>query len=157
MTDHVNWMLFLHILAGFWLAAGAFGGAVVRAQIRRSGSLAEKVAGLRIAARMQVVLVVPGSLLAGVLGIGLIHMRGWTFSTGWVAASLALWLPGLALAAFYLLPEIKRQLREGESALAGADPAAFQALASRKLPGILADVNAAIVVVLTLLMVLKPF
>lgn len=157
MTDPVAWMIVLHVLAGFWLAAGAFGGAIVRAQIRRSGSLAEKVAGLRIAARMQTLLVVPGSGLVGLLGIGLIHPRGWSFSTGWIATSVVLWVPAFVLAAFILLPEVKRQLRAGEAVLAGGDPAVFQAMAARKLPGILADLNATIVVVLTILMVLKPF
>src|SRR5262249_40741081 len=60
--------LFLHILASFWLAAGVFGGAVVRAQAKRASDLREKVAVLRVGGRLVRIFTIPGSLVAGLLG-----------------------------------------------------------------------------------------
>ena len=37
-----TWMLFLHVLAALWLAAGVFAGSVVRAQGRKAATLGER-------------------------------------------------------------------------------------------------------------------
>ena len=157
MSSISLWILFLHIIAAFWLVAGSFGGTVVRAQIKRTPDLAGKVYGLRTAWRLSSVFVVPGALLAGLLGFNLVTARGWGFRPAWVQISIVLYLLMLATTLFYLVPRLRKTLRAGEESLrAGAPTPEFQQLAGAKLPGILADVNALGIVILTLLMTVKP-
>jgi uncharacterized membrane protein len=147
---------FLHILMAFWLVAGVFGGIVVRAQIRRAADLTAKVNGLRLASRLARVYTLPGALLVGLLGFGLVSIGHFGFAAVWVQISIVLYLLMLASTLFYLNPMLRRTLAAGEASLAaGAPTPAFQALAAAKLPGILADVNALGIVVLTALMVFK--
>jgi uncharacterized membrane protein len=150
--------LFLHILASFWLAAGAFGRAVVRAQAKRTTDLRERVATLRVGARLAQVFIVPGALLAGVLGFWLVSARGWGFQPGWVHASIGLYALMLLNGFGFVLPRMRALLRAGEASVAaGAPTSEFTRLGASKLPGILADVNLLGIVLLTLLMTLKPF
>lgn len=154
----VTWLLFLHVLAALWLAAGVFAGAVVRAQGKKAKSLAERVMALRIAWRLSNVYSLPGGIVAGLLGFALLHPRGYGFEPGWVHASITIWVLMLANGIFYLRPGLKRLLAAAESALASGIPSTeLQTLASRKGPAIAADLNALGVVLLTLLMMLKPF
>lgn len=151
-------MLVLHILAAFWLAAGAFAGAAIRAYGRRAATLAERVTCLRLGWRMVNVFALPGGIAVGVLGIGLLHPLGHGFRPGWVHVSLVLWALMLGNGIFYLRPRLKRLLAAAEASLAaGAPSEELKALASAKAPAIAADLNALGIVVLTLLMVLKPF
>lgn len=148
--------LFLHIVAAFWLAAGVFAGAVVRAQLRRAADLAGKVYGLRLAWRLTRVYTVPGAIVAGLLGFYLVTARGFGFAANWVKISAVLYLLMLLVTLFYLTPRLRRTLAAGEASLAsGAPTPEFQSLAAAKLPGILADVNALGIVILTALMVFK--
>jgi len=152
-----TWFLFLHAVAAFWLAAGSFAGAVVRAQTKRAPDLAGKVFGLRLAWRLAVVYIVPGALVAGLLGFYLVTARGYNFGVRWVDVSAVLYLLMLAVTLAYLVPRLRRTLAAGEASLAAGKPTPeFARLAGAKLPGILADVNALGIVVLTFLMVVKP-
>lgn len=152
-----TWFLFLHILAALWLTGGVFAGTVVRAETRRAGDLAGKVFGLRLAWRLAKIYVVPGALVAGLLGFYLVTARGFSFQVGWVQASAVLYLFMLAATLFYLTPRLRRTLAAGEASLAAGQPTPeFARLAGAKLPGILADVNALGIVVLTYLMAVKP-
>ena len=148
--------LFLHVLAALWLAAGAFAGAVVRAQTRRAPDLASRVFGLRLAWRLATIYTVPGAIVAGLLGFYLVTARGWGFGLLWVKISAALYLVMIVVTLAYLTPHLRRTLAAGEASLAaGAPTPELLRLADSKLPGILADVNALGIVVLTLLMVFK--
>lgn len=156
--DPAKWLLLVHLLTVLWLAGGVLGGAVVRAQTKRAGDLAQKVFGLRLSWRLATVLTLPGVILAGLTGLALIHPRGHDFKAGWIHVSLTLWLIGVGISVLVLLPHLKRSLAAAEASLATGQPSAeLTALAAKKLPGILADVNALIVVVLSVLMVLRPF
>jgi uncharacterized membrane protein len=147
---------FLHVLAALWLAAGVFAGAVVRAQTRRASDLAGKVFGLRLAWRLTTVYTLPGAVVAGLLGFYLVTARGHRFSFAWVQMSAGLYLLMLAVILFYLTPRLRRTLAAAEASLAAGTPTPeMQNLAAAKLPGILADVNALVIVVLTLLMVFR--
>lgn len=157
-----NWLFLLHILAAIWLAAGAFAGAVVRAQTRRAPSFAEKAFGLRLAWRLAAVFTVPGGIVAGILGIGLVPARGFRFDQGWVSASLAIWLVLIVNGVFILAPRAWRLSRaaaaaQGPTHVRNEPTAELQRLMAAKWPGILADVNALGIVILVVLMVLKPF
>ena len=152
-----RWLLFFHIVAALWLAGGVIGGTVVRAQTRRAADLAAKVFGLRTAWRLMTVLTLPGALLAGLLGIGLVPMRGFRYSQGWVEGSLLLYLVMILVTLFYVAPMLLKTVRAAEASLAAGSPTpAFQKLTSAKLPSILADVNALGIVILTFLMAVKP-
>lgn len=158
MTRGVNWFVFFHILAALWLAAGAFGGAVVRAQGRRAESTAERLFAWRLGWRLLTLFTLPGAVVAGLLGIHLVSARGFSFREGWVHLSLLLWALALLSSLFVLLPRLKKTLRAaGESLRAGAPSDELQRLTSARWPGYLADFNALAVVLLTLLMVFKPF
>ena len=153
-----SWQIARADAAAIWLGAGIFAGAVVRAQGKKAKTLPERVMALRIAWRLANVYSLPGGIVAGILGFGLLHPMGYGFRPGWVHASIGLWVLMLANGIFYLRPSLKKLLAAAEaSAAAGAPTAELQALAGRKSTAIAADLNALGFVLLTLLMVLKPF
>jgi len=150
--------LFLHIVAAFWLVAGAFGNTVVRAQAKRATDLRERVAVMKVGARLATIFAIPGGIVAGLLGFWLVTARGWGFHPGWVKASAVIYLFMLATGLGYISPKMRALVRAGEASVAAGGPTAeFQRLAANKLPAILADVNSLGIIVLTLLMTLKPF
>jgi len=158
MANLTMWIRFLHILAALWLAAGAFAGAVVRAQTRRATEFPARVQGLRIAWRLVTVCAIPGSIVAGLLGLVLVFQLGYGFKPGWVHASVGLWLVLLAVGLFYSAPWLKKTLAAAEASLAaGAPSAELQRLTAMKAPRIVADLQALGIVLLTLLMMFKPF
>jgi uncharacterized membrane protein len=152
-----TWFLFLHALAALWLAGGSFAGAVVRAQTKRAPDLAGKVFGLRLAWRLSMVYVVPGAVVAGLLGFYLVTARGYNFGVHWVQVSAVLYLLMIAVTLFFLVPRLKKTVAAAEASLAAGKPTPeLVRLTGSGLPGILADLNALGIVVLTLLMVIKP-
>jgi uncharacterized membrane protein len=151
-------MLVLHVFAAIWLGAGAFSGAVVRAQGRKASSLAERVMALRIGWRLMNVFALPGGIVAGLSGIGLLHPLGYGFKPGWVHASLGIWLLMLLNGIFYLRPSLKRMLAAAEASLAaGAPSEELTRLAAKRGPAVGGELNLLGFVVLVLLMMLKPF
>ncbi len=152
------WLLFLHVLAALWLAGGAFSGAVVRSVTRKAPDLASRVHGLRIGSRLANVYSLPGGIVAGILGIGLLHPLGFGFRPVWVHVSIGIWLLMLANGLFYLRPWMSRTLAEAEASLAtGAPTDELKRLTALKGPRMAADLNALGVVLLAYLMVVKPF
>jgi uncharacterized membrane protein len=153
-----SWMLFLHVLAVLWLAAGVFASTVVRAQGRKAAALPERLLALRIGWRLTNVFSVPGVIVAGALGLGLLHPLGWGFRPGWVQASITVWALMLVNGLFYVRPALRKLLVAAEaSAATGAPTAELARLAATRGPRIAAELNALGLVVLTLLMVMKPF
>jgi uncharacterized membrane protein len=153
-----KWILFVHVLSAMWLATGAFGGAIARAQGRKALDLPGKVAALRMGVRMASVFGLPGSLAAGLTGLSLLDPMGFGFRPGWVHASVGIWLVILGLVLLYLRPRANRMLAAAEESLAaGAPNDELKRLASSKLARALADLPALGVVALVLLMVVKPF
>ena len=159
MTPTVtSWMLFLHVLSALWLAGGVFASTVVRAQGRKSTTLPERLLALRIAWRLANVYSLPGAIASGILGFGLLHPLGWGFRPGWVQASIAIWVLMLVNGLFYLRPSLRKMLAAAEAATASGTPSVeLDRLAAARGPRIAADLSALGIVVLTLLMVVKPF
>lgn len=158
MSRSVDLFVLAHILAALWLAGGAFAGAVVRAATRRATTLAEQVFALRLGWRLLTLFGIPGSVIAGAIGLHLVTARGFGWQAGWVHASVGLW--ALATAAMLLVtaPRLRRTLAAAERSLAQGKPdAEYAALTAARWPGHVADFSALAVVLLTLLMVLKPF
>lgn len=151
-------LLLLHVLSALWMAAAAFAGTVVRAQAKRAPDLAGRVAPMRIAGRLVSIFGLPGAIVAGLTGIGLILLNRPFLEMGWVHVSLTLWVVLISINLFYSFPRLRRMVRAvEESAAAGRQTEELQRLAAAKLPKILADVNALAIVVFVVLMVLKPF
>jgi uncharacterized membrane protein len=151
------WFLFLHVAAAFWVVAGVFGSTVVRVQGRRAPTLAERGLAARLLWRLHSLFTLPGMVLAGFLGFYLVTAGGFRFAEVWVMAAALLYLMMFLSTLFAITPALLRQRRAAERAAASAEgvPHLELALADR-LPGILSDVNALILLVLAFLMVVKP-
>jgi uncharacterized membrane protein len=91
--------LFFHLLGAMLFAAGiAVAGAAFESARRREQPA--EMAALLLLARVGVALVGIGALLVLSFGLWLVHLRHLSYSTGWVAAAIALYLMALALGAF---------------------------------------------------------
>lgn len=151
-------LIFVHILSALWLAAGVFGGAVVRAAGRREPELAARVAALRIGWRLAAVFGIPGSLLAGGTGLWLLILMPSLFRAGWIHVSITLWVLLLGLNLLYVFPHLRRTLAAGEASLAAGGPTdELKRLAASAAPRLLADLNAVAILIFVFLMSLKPF
>ena len=151
------WFLFLHVAAAFWVTAGIFGSAVVRVQGRRAATLAERGLAARLLWRLHTFYTLPGLVLAGLIGFYLVTAGGFRFGEIWVMAAALLYLMMFLSTLFAVTPALLRHKRAAEQAALSEEavPRLELALADR-LPGILSDVNALIVLVLAFLMVVKP-
>ena len=88
--------LLLHLLGVLTLIAGVVVAGVAFEAARRRRQAAE-VALLLGLARVGVLLVAIGSALAGAFGLWLVHLGRWGYGSGWVQASIGLYLAALAL------------------------------------------------------------
>ena len=131
------WMKALHEIVALWLAAGVFGNVVLRAWVKRSGD----ASGYALMSRLHTVFSVPGVILAGILGFGLLGIRKFGFNLGWVQGSLVLYLILLVSILFIQLPALRRARTGG---------------APGKLAGMLPHIDATLIVLLVILMAVKP-
>lgn len=151
------WFLVGHIVASLWMAAGVFGGAVVRAATRRASSLETKVFGIRLARRLALGFAIPGSILTGMLGLHLTMTLGYGFGPSWIRWSVGIWATLLTLSLVLTLPQLLRTAKAAEASLAQGSPTdELRSLTARRWPGMLADLSALGLIVLVVLMVLKP-
>ena len=97
-------------------------------------------------------LATPAYIVVLLTGLGMVFLGVFSFTTGWIQAALALYVLVVILSVAAYSPALRRQLREAE-----ADPgsAAYRAAASRS--NVLGIVVTAIVLVIVVLMVTKPF
>lgn len=150
-----SWILFFHVLAALWLTAGAFGSTIIRVQTKKAKDFRAKAFGIRLLARSVKVFSIPGSILAGVLGLYLVAARGYRFDELWVTLSSAIWFVMLFVTLFYIAPKVL-QLAAAVERAGGEPNPEVERLMANKLPGILADVIALGIVILVLLMTIKP-
>lgn len=94
----------------------------------------------------------PAYVVVLLTGLGMVFSGRFSFSAGWIQAALALYVLAVLIGIFLYAPTIRRQLTEAE-----ADPssAAYAAVAGRS--NLLGIVEIAIVLVIVVLMVTKPF
>jgi len=97
-------------------------------------------------------LATPAYIVVLLTGLGMVFLGVFSFTNGWIQAALALYVLVVVLSIAVYSPALRRQLREAE-----ADPgsAAYRAAASRS--NVLGIVVTAIVLVIVVLMVTKPF
>jgi uncharacterized membrane protein len=88
--------LFFHLLGALLFVAGAFVAGAAFESARRRAQPAE-VALLLALTRIGVLLVVVGGLLVGGFGLWLVSLGHWGYGTGWVQASIALFVVALIL------------------------------------------------------------
>ncbi len=94
-----NVAFFFHIIGAILLISGiVLAGVAFETARRRRGP--GEIALLLSLTRAGVVLVAVGSLLAGGFGLWLVHLGRWGYGTGWVDASIVLYLAALALGGF---------------------------------------------------------
>ncbi len=94
-----NVAFFFHIIGAILLISGiVLAGVAFETARRRQGP--GEIALLLSLTRAGVVLVAVGSLLAGGFGLWLVHLGRWGYGTGWVDASIVLYLVALALGGF---------------------------------------------------------
>jgi uncharacterized membrane protein len=157
MSPLYPWLLYLHIAAAFWVTAGVFGSAVVRVQGRRAPTLPERGLAARLLWRLHSLYTLPGMAVAGLIGFYLVSAGGFRFADVWVMAAAFLYLLMLLSTLFAITPALARQRRAAEQASTSQEavPHLELALADR-LPGVLSDVNALIILILAFLMVIKP-
>ena len=127
-------VLFLHVLAALWLAAGAFAARSCAPQTRRAPELAEQGPALRIGWRLVTVCAIPGSVVAGLTRRLLVMPARLGFKPGWVHASLGLWVLLLGVGLFYSAPRLKRTAR-GRRGLARRRRADRRVQAARRRQG----------------------
>ena len=157
MSPSYAWFLFVHVTAALWLAAGVFGSTVVRAQGKRSSALAERALALRLLWRLHVIFTLPGMLAAGLLGFYLVTAGGFRFNELWVMLASMLYLLMFLSTLFLVTPGLSRQ--RAAAVKVGLDSEAvarFDQVAAQRLPGMLSDVNALILLIMVGLMVVKP-
>ncbi len=94
-----NVAFFFHIIGAILLISGiVLAGVAFETARRRRGP--GEIALLLSLTRAGVVLVAVGSLLAGGFGLWLVHLGRWGYGTGWVDASIVLYLAALTLGGF---------------------------------------------------------
>lgn len=88
--------LVLHLLGAFAFVAGIVLAGIAFESARRRRHPAEIVLLLSIT-RVGVLLVALGTLLIAAFGLWLVHLGHWGYGTGWVDASIGMYLVALAL------------------------------------------------------------
>ena len=170
MSPMYPWLLFLHVAAALWLAAGVFASSVVGAQGKRAKSPTERALAARLLWRLHVIYTLPGLVIGGFLGFYLVTAAGYRFGETWVLASAALYLLLFLSTLFGVTPGLSRQrnavarlvaAEAASPATLGAAPTAATSGAPgaapfEKVPLILTHVHALIVLLLVSLMTVKP-
>jgi uncharacterized membrane protein len=93
----------------------------------------------------------PGYIVVLLTGIGMVVAGAYSFETGWIVASIALYVLTALLGLFAFAPAIRRQLAEAEG-----DPTSPAYAAAARRTTILGLLTTAVVVVIVVLMVTKP-
>jgi len=121
--------------------------------LRRAGRdrtrLIDAISGVRT---LDARLANPAYILLLVTGVGMVMTGAYSFETGWIAASVVLYVATAVLGITAFGPAIRRQLAEAER-----DPMSANYAAAERRSNLLGILTTAIVVVIVVLMVAKPF
>jgi uncharacterized membrane protein len=94
----------------------------------------------------------PAYILLLITGVGMVLTGAYSFETGWIAASIALYVFTAVLGITAFAPALRRQLAEAER-----DPASPAYALIERRSTLLGLVTTALVVLIVVLMVTKPF
>jgi hypothetical protein len=157
----VRWVVFVHVAIAFWFVGGLIGRGVTLSRARSSADLAEVGLLVGLAGRFERLMVIPGSMavfIAGLLAAWAEDIPLWGSGSGWLAASIVLFLTTIPLVPLIFLPRGK----VFEAALADARA---QGRVTTELTAAFHDpavafarmYEAAAIAVIVALMVTKPF
>ena len=155
------WKL-LHVLAAFWFVAGLIGRGVTIAQVRRESDLGRLGSLMTVAVRIERWMVIPGSAVVLLLGIATMIAQDRSLlgdGDRWLLVSLILYLALAALVPTVFLPRGRRfeaALEEARSGGTTVTPALTEALRDPAV-ALARRVELAVVALIIVLMVLKPF
>ncbi len=154
-----------HILTAFWMIAGTIGRGVTFQQAARAANVYAMSSLLQASDFFERSMVIPGSMAVFLLGLGTAWAQGWPLfgflqgaRTNWLLLSIVLYLLLMPPLPLYLIPRRKQRARAMEEALAeGKVTPDLLAAATDK--GVIAfrTYEITIVVLITILMVTKPF
>jgi uncharacterized membrane protein len=152
----VEWLLFFHLLGAFFFVSGAFVAGVLQiAAMKRD--LPSEVALLLRLTRFGVVLVGLGALMTLGFGLALAHNEGWSIGSGWISASLGLWVAAMALGgAGGRTARHARYLAERLAAEDNRPSEELRGLVADRPALVLSYVSSACVLAIVVLMVWKP-
>ncbi len=158
-------MRLLHILAAIWFVGGLLGRGMAFAQAGRAGDVHTASALLRFSERFERLMVIPGSQAVLVFGLLTAWLQGQPLlgflqgaGVNWLLVSLALFLSGVPMVIFLLIPRSRQRAAALDVAVAQGSftPDLRAALRDRVVIGSRAA-ELAIVFAVLVLMVLKPF
>ena len=153
MTDA---LLFLHLLSAFVFVSGAVTAGILQITAMRRERPSEIALLLRVT-RVAVLLVVVGALATLAFGLALVGHEGIGYGTGWVSASIALWVAAMALGGAG--GRTARHARYLAERLAAADDRPndeLRTLVAHRPSLLLSYASTAAVVAILVLMVWKP-
>jgi uncharacterized membrane protein len=152
------WKL-LHVLVAFWFVAGLVGRSVTIAQVRRETDLGRVESLMAVTDRFEKWMVRPGSGAVLLLGLAtMVAQDRSLLDDGWLLVSLILYVVLFALVPTVFLPRGKRYEAALEAARPGGAVTPALAEALRDPVVVLARrLELAVVVVIIVLMVTKPF
>jgi uncharacterized membrane protein len=151
-----NALLFLHLLSAFVFVSGAVAAGILQITAMRRERPSEIALLLRVT-RVAVLLVIVGALATLAFGLALVGHEGIGFGTGWVDASIALWVIAMALGgAGGRTARHARYLAERLAAEGDRPNDELRALVAHRPSLLLSYASTAAVVAILVLMVWKP-
>jgi Predicted integral membrane protein (DUF2269) len=106
----MEWVVFLHVAIGFWFVGGLIGRTVTLGRARSSSDIAEASFLVDLAGWFERWMVIPGSMavfVAGLLAAWAEDIPLWGPGSGWLAASIVVFLSTIPLVPLIFLPRAK--------------------------------------------------
>ncbi len=156
--DAFHILLFLHILGAIVAFGPGFASAIVGPMVAKEPQHANFFARTQMATSKKLITPLAHSML--LTGIGMILVRGWgniVGETHWLEAAIALYVVALGIAMFYLAPAGRRLVELTSTPPApgsGPNPEIPATARKTRIGGMVLTI---LVVVITFLMVVKPF
>jgi len=165
MPPLATWVVYLHVLAVFWLVSGSLGRGVTFSHANRATDLPTLRAFATLASAFELAMVRPGSLLVLVSGLIAAWLRGWPIlgplqgsPIRWVFTSLVVYLTIIPVIVFVFLPRAKvYHARLAEASAEGRITPALKAALNDPAVKWGRRYEILMIVALTWLMVTKPF
>ena len=108
-------VVFIHILSAFALAAGNVAALAATMSARRTSSPQTILTLMKLHHKAVITLIIPGSLVVLLSGLYLTQAMEVSFVTPWIAASLVAWLIAFLLGIVILVPAETKAIREAKA------------------------------------------
>jgi len=124
-----NIVRLLHILSVLMLISGQWPLMMLMKGVVMETDPRVRLSGLKMMRRLNMGLLMPGSILAGITGFALAGIRHIPMTTPWLLSSIVLYVIALGLSMGVLKPWMKRLMVAAEAEAGGAAAGTFQAVA----------------------------